>query len=312
MANSIYNCSQQDLYAAAHLGWNNCLSQLSDFTKFKLKYDAKLITAKLAEIEAAQKLPDDQKRGSLSETNRIILTREANTCLENWQKLKRYIVDAYDAEMQKPKLEAAGQKYYEKASAFNWDSVQSLLTSGNEFIKENLTDLTADKNMPPTFKKTFLDDKTTFEQNHHLFLGSQGTASIGTDTKIKANNELHTKLMSMLLDGQAIYVNDETLRKQFVFDSILNIVSGVGVAGIKGTITNQTNGTPLSNVHIEILKTSKQATTDTDGKFQITQVAAAHYTIKISADGYQTKEIADYEVKVGTMGTLNIQLTPNP
>ena len=92
---------------------------MTDFTAFKAKYTAAYITAQLAEIDTAAYLPDEQARAAKAESERITLTQLADTCLANWQKLKRYIADAFSTEQQKPNLESAGSQYYEKAGNYN-------------------------------------------------------------------------------------------------------------------------------------------------------------------------------------------------
>ena len=112
MTTANYNCNTQELYSAARLGWDSCSEQLTDFTAFKAKYTAAFITSQLAEIDIAANLPDDQARAAKAESERITLTQIATTCLANWQKLKRYIADAFSTEQQKPNIESAGSQYY--------------------------------------------------------------------------------------------------------------------------------------------------------------------------------------------------------
>ncbi|HRG59998.1 MAG TPA: hypothetical protein PK323_13670 [Bacteroidia bacterium] len=57
----------------------------------------------------------------------------------------------------------------------------------------------------------------------------------GTEAKIIANNKVYSNLISMFLDGQEIYKTNELIRKQFVFEQVLNLVSGTGTASIKFT-----------------------------------------------------------------------------
>ncbi len=305
-----YKCNTQELYSAARLGWDSCSEHLTDFTDFKAKYTAALITAQLAEIDFAANLPDDQARAAKAESERITLTHIADTCLANWQKLKRYIADAFSIEQQKPNLESAGSQYYEKAGNYNWDSLQGLLTAGQTYMTANLAALQANQNMPASFATTFANDKTAFDNLHQQFLQSEELSQQGTEAKIIANNKVYSNLISMFLDGQEIYKTNEVIKKQFVFDQVLNLVSGTGTAGIKGYITADNTNAPLQGALIVIEQNGKSATTDQDGKYQILQVAANTYNIKIGSEGYTSKLIENFVVKTGTVSTLSATLVP--
>lgn len=305
-----YKCNTQELYSAARLGWDSCSEQLTDFAAFKAKYTAAYITAQLAEIDSAANLPDDQARAAKAESERITLTQIADTCLSNWQKLKRYIADAFPAEQQKPNQEAAGSQYYEKAGNYNWDSLQGLLTSGQTYIAANLAALQANQNLPASFQATFSSDKTAFDNLHQQFLQSEELSQQGTEAKIIANNKVYSNLISMFLDGQEIYKTNEVIKKQFVFDQVLNLVSGTGTAGIKGYITSDDTNLPIEGARVEIEQNGKGSKTDQDGKYQILQVAANTYNVKIGAEGYTSKLIENVVVKTGTVSTLSATLVP--
>ena len=303
-----YRCSQQELYTACRLGWQSCQQHLADFANFKPRYTSSFIDGKLKEVEIALTLKDDQARGEQSEILRINLGEAATTCLANWQKLKRYIADAFPENLQKPKLEAAGQAYYAAAGQNNWDSCRGLLTNGSTFIHNNLADLTANENMPDTFESKFNDDKGKFESIHRDFLDSEETSVINTEGKITANNNIYSSLIAMFLDGQEIFKTQEAVQKQFIFDQVLNLVSGTGTAGIKGQITNSKDKSPIVGASITILLTNKTTITDGNGKYEINQVAAGKYQVVISAEGYIEKTISEQEVKVGTVSTLSVEL----
>ena len=308
MVKPTYNCSQQELYTACRLGWQSCEQHLTDFINLKARYNATFIKDRLKEVEITASLKDDQARGEQSEVLRINLQDIATICLANWQKLKRYIADAFPDAEQKPRLESAGQSYYLPASQNNWDSMRGLLTNGNTFIEDNFSSLSANENMPDLFKGNFLDGKNKFEKLHQDFLDSEESAIINTENKITANNDIHGKLMTMFLDGQEIFKSQEAIQRQFIFSELMNLVSGTGTAGIKGYITNSKDKAPIVGAMIKIANSTKSATTDDTGKYELNQVAAGKYQIEISAEGYQTKTIAEQEVKVGTMSTLSVDL----
>ncbi len=304
---NLYSCSQSELYTICELGWNSCNQHITQFADLKAKYTTQYIADRLAEIQAAEILPDEQARNSVPEQYRIQLEQATKTVLESYQRLKRYIAEAYPPELQKPQLEAAGQLYYTAAANNNWDKVKLLLISANNYLTNNLNDLTANLNMPATFPATFATQATNFNTLHIKFLDSEETASIQAQQKIQANNNIYSSLMSMFLDGQEIFRQDEATQKQFIFTEVLLKVSGAGTAGIKGYITDSQNEDPISNATVQIL--NKSALTDSDGRYQILQLPAGIHTLKVEVAGYQPKT-QTITIQVGTITTTSLTLNP--
>lgn len=312
MAKSNYNCTEQELYTICETGWNSCKQQLPRFASFKGKYVLLFIDGKLAAIKVARELPDEQQRNAAYETANVNLKKQGRKCCDMWQMLKRYVADAFPADQQKPLLEGAGYNYYDKASNNNWDSVKGLMTSGSTFIAAVLADLTANNNMPLTFQADFNTAKSDFETLHQEFIQAEEDSRVGQDTKMNANNAIHADLMNMLLDGQEIFKNEEPLLKQFVFAELLYLASGTGTAGFKGRVTTAGTDVGIEGVKVAIKGSDKTAVTDADGRYEITQLVSGKYTIVFEKEGYESKVITDFVVKVGTVSNLNVELTPKP
>ncbi len=310
MIQALYGCSQQELYTVCQLALISCNQHIIEFGNFKAKYNPAYITARQNEIIAAEELPDAQARGAQSEVLRVLLIEKNKEALDIWQGLKRYNADAFPKNQQKAKLEEAGQNYYEDASKNDWDATKGLLSSGNLFITNNLAELVANDNMPPAFATQFSTLKTQFTTLHLDFLNKRETSETGTQEKIIANNIIYDKLMSMLLDGQYIFRNDPATKKQFVFADLIYKASGAGTAGIKGTVTDAVSQLPLKDVEIRLLLTVKKGKTDEEGKYEITRVAHGEFNIEARLAGYETKIISKFEILVGTVSTVNIELTP--
>ncbi len=306
MITANYPCSQQELYMVCRLGWQSCEENLAAFTDFKTTYDAALITTRRTEVEAAAGLPDFQTRDSISEGFRVELKTLARKCLANWQRLKRHIADAWPAEQQKNKTEAAGQNYYEKAGNFEWDACRGLLASGLSFIDDNMATLTA-AGMPAGFQPVFKNDKILFENKQQEFLNSVETGKIETETKGKANNDIYAKVINMFLDGQEIFKNEDAVKDQFVFDQVLGVVSGTDAAGFKGVIKDSVTGLPVAGAVLTVKGSAKTATSDADGRYKITGLAAGEYQVTVGAEGYVGQEI-NQVVKVGTESNLDISM----
>lgn len=306
-----YNCTQQELYTIAKVAWQSNLQHLVDFNDFKTKYDNAYATARLAEVNAAESIPDEQARNAASEINRIILEEAAVACLNAWQKLKRYTADAFPVAYQKVKLEESGSDYYLKASQSNWESVQGLMSSGENYLIKNQTALVANNNMPAAFSATFTALKTDFNTKLTTFLDSEEIAKQGTQAKVSANNNIYSFLIDMMLDGQEIFKTDEAIRSQFIFSDVLYLVSGAGSAGFKGIVTSTDGITPVKGAIISIIGKTNTATSDTDGKYNYSPIASGTYNLTITATGYADLLVTDHKVLVGTISTLNIKLTPS-
>lgn len=314
MVTPTYKCSQQTLYAVCRSGWASCNTYLAQFTAFSPLYDGAYITARVAEITAAEALPDAEQRTEDSRTLRVNLVNAATTGMDLWQRLKRYITKAYPADQVEIKLNAAGQSHYRKAGQDDWGAVSRLLLDGEAFITANTADLTAGNNMPPTFPVTFNAAKSGYDTTYQSFITAGQTDEVETQTKLNANNALHATLMTMFSDGRELFKNDEAVKKLFTWEQVLLNVEGPGIAGARGEITNLATGNPIAvPANLEFSGPSDYATvSDSDGRYQMSPMAAGTYTVTVSATGYQTQVINNVEIQTGVLKTLDIALTPAP
>jgi hypothetical protein len=308
MINRTFNCTQQELYSVCNLGWQSCQQQLPAFADFKARYTAAYITQMLAQVATAQNMPDAQARNADREGLRIQLTQQLQACLGNWQRLKRYIADAFTLDLQKPNLEAAGQKYYTQAANADWEAAQALLVSGSNFIANKLAQLTAAQNMPASFQAGFDEVKQQYEALYLQFVQSEEAARVETENKVIANNDIHAKLMNMFLDGQEIFKDNEALKRQFTFEQVLLLVSGPGAAGLKGMVTDSVTGSPLANVQVSLLPGGRIATSNNDGHYAFAQLSANSYTVLFAAAGYQPFTL-QLQVLTSVTHTSNVQLS---
>lgn len=233
-----YPCKQLELYAVLRIGLGNYREKLADFTAFKAKYDATWGDDFETEINAAAAMPDFQTRDEVTETLGVQLEAKATECANKWQDLKRYIADVEAwSNSQKAKLEAAGSTLYAQAAHGNWDVMMGMLQTANNFITNNLAELTLDDNMPAGFQGEFTALATGFGTIYtSLADGIQDNAEL-TDEKVSENNTLHAKLMTMFLDGQAIFRHSGAEQERFIFQHVLSIVRGS--AGVTKTFDIQ-------------------------------------------------------------------------
>ena len=165
-----YPCSQKDLYSIMETAWRNFDEHQFEFAALKALYTVLYSTNAKAAIAAAKALPDNQARGEAAESLRVSLVDQAETCRQNFQKLKSYIVTAYpNKALHKGKFEAAGQLYYDGASNEDWESVSQLNQSGSNFIAANSVALLAGANMPVGFQAAYDGDASTFLSTYDNF-----------------------------------------------------------------------------------------------------------------------------------------------
>lgn len=79
---------------------------------------------------------------------------------------------------------------------------------------------------------------------------------------------------------------------------------------LKGTVTNQTDGTPIADATVTIVETTQSATTAPDGKYLIKPVSNGTYTVTVTKTGFNNFQITGVEVKLGQITSLDVELTP--
>ena len=306
--NPTYKCTQQELYAAANLGWQNYLDNVGDFTAHKAKYTPQLANDALAALLAAKNIPDAETRGSVPEALRIQLEQAGDVCLNNWQILKSYIADAFPEELQKVMLEAAGAKYYRKARNEGWTEMESLLSTAVQFMSDNEDALSqSGNNMPAAFPTKFSTDKTTFETAYASFIAAEQGSEGGTTTKIAANNACYDTLAKMLADGQVIYRKDEAKRPLFVFDTLLSYVKAPGTTGLRIVAKEKITQLPVPGFAVTAQPGNVQGATDENGVL-VLPLSENTYTIIGFKDGFDpfTEEV---DINTGTVSRKNVELT---
>jgi len=306
MATKNYNCTQPELYAVCRNGWANYNRSLASFTIFRPIYTNPYGLSRIAEITAAELLPDEQTRDAAAESARVTLSLAGEVCLSNWQTLKRYIIAAFQPSYHKSMLEAAGSMLYEQARGENWDVLNELNVSGSRFIAANNTVLSNNQNMPAFFPGNFNNAKTGYEAKYLAFTQAEETAKSQTDAKVVANNNLYSKLISMFLDGQEIFKSNTTLVQEFIFADVLNLITSPGAAGLKGVIRNSAGNAPLEGVTVTIVELAKTAVSDVDGSYDFSRIASGDFTVKFEKAGFTTVTLNAFRIPVGTTVTKDV------
>jgi hypothetical protein len=303
-----FSCTQQELYLVCRLGWSACKRNLPVFSTFKSRYTEAFIAERLAEVAAAEAIPDDKTRRDLPIEIRINMTQMGGDCLVLFQSLKRYLADAFPANLYEAKLSAAGQPYVAKASQLNRDALNNLNNTALQFIQNNKVELMANDNMPADFVDRYklAKDKFTTIQTEYIN-ASMGAKTLTVDNT-DANNGIYDKVMGMFKDAQEVFRQSPMLQKQFTFSEMLFAASGAGVASVRGTITAADSGLGIKDAAVTVMFKDKTVTSDKLGKYDLGQLAGGIYTITVSATGYQNQVFADFDVKFDTTNRLDVAL----
>ena len=248
---------------------------------------------------------------STSESKRRDLIKAHRLACKAWQALKRYISRSFDSDLVALKLKAAGGNYYAKAYADGWPEAQQMFTNAQNFIEANKDRLLTV--MPVDFQENFNNLAKDFKAKLADYEQSKEAISEGTQTRVKALNDIHRTFMEMMLDGQAIFEDNEAIRKQFIFTEVLSKVSGPGLAGVRGQVTEVLTNSPIANAVVTITdNTGKQiatATTDAEGKY-LANTPSGVYKVSVAANGFISRMVEDFSVDIGTVSKLDVALSP--
>ena len=287
--NKTFSCSQEVLYLVCTAAWNLCSNFLNQFTAFRAIYTATYVADNLQAVKDAQDLtPSLQSIGDRTLVRTACVNALTNV-QANWQRLKTYIDNAFDADQVRAQVKIAGGSFYAKVSSKNWSAAHSLIDAANTFITNNLDALTANGNMPADFQTTFQTDGDTFIAASAAYASVTIAAKQFTGEKNAANAAIYQALVNMLTDGKKIFADNKVAEKQFIFSRLVKIYKG-GSASLIGTVTN------ANNVGIEgavITSSNGQyiATTNKKGYYRITRIAEGTYNFTISCPGYTPVDV---------------------
>lgn len=307
-----YRCSQPELYAVARTGWNSFSQYILAFGDMRGFYDEAYANGAQTQITDAEAMPESQSRYAQSEVNRTELQAQADECLAKWQLLKRYISSSFNEAALKARMDEAGAMRYEKAGNYNWEELRMMNVQAVSFLNTHVADLSAGNNMPAAFPNVYTAAANLYSTRMQAYFDSEEAAYAETENKIAANNLVYDKLINMFKDGQEIFKNQEGIKNQFVFDSVLTTISGTRQAGVKGTVISAADNLPVAGAIITVAGSSKTATTDESGHYEIRPLAAGTYNLLVTAAGYTALSISAHPVITGTVSTLNLSLQTLP
>ena len=304
MASSNYGCSQPDLYNAVRIAWKAYLDNVDAFTQYSPFYKVALGTQKLADVDAADRLPDKAARQSVAKNARLELATARDGFMYQFGLLKSYINRIYQGSKRDLTMEAIGDGYAAKANSGNVGSLTALISSAVPYVEDNIAELTASNIMPPTFLAQLQAAAKATTEKYDAALAADQAVADNTDSKINANNALYADVKLMLTDAQSIFKNDANTLKLFVWATILDKTHGTRNAGVGGKITLDGTKNALAGVRVRILNTEKLVITDGEGRFEIAPLSMGSYTAIIEKEGYETLTLT-FEIKTGVTTRLN-------
>lgn len=287
-----YNCSQQELYEACKLLATNLYEHLDRFTAYKGKYNPGYVTNfKQMRIDA-RAIPDLDIRTADREVLRIELVELVKTqVFEAANFLEGYINEIFkNPEIRKVRLQEAGFGHYDAAMSDDWEEVNYLLEQGYTFIETHETELIdGGNNMPAGFKAQFEALKNEMDSKISTFLNLKDNSKAGTAVKINANNDLYDVATSICADGQRIFAKEPETKEQFVWQSILEVITPPGAAGFKVYVRDAVTFLPRVNAEVKIQLPGQPVIslfTDEDGFVHFKNLAAGTYEGNITGAGY--------------------------
>lgn len=311
MTTKQFNCSQADLVVVLGVALGSFEDFSTDFVLFSQMYEGDWLMDTREELTLAAAMPDEDALRSISEEIRRGLINARRAGCGAWQTLKRYISRSFEADLVPLKLKAAGGNYYKEAVNDGWPQALQMLTNGQNFIVANAANMAAV--MPATFPDTYGTKLTAYKKELNKYEQSKEAITEGTQKRLKALNQIHRKVMDMMLDGQEIFREDDVVRKQFVFTEVLGRVSGSGLAGVRGNIKDAISNMNIANAIVSVTNSDGQsigtATTDAEGNFLI-NTPSGEYNVGVVASNYNSRTIAGFTVDVGTVSRLDISLSP--
>jgi hypothetical protein len=308
----IYSCGQDQLYGGADLVIKSLTEELLSFTAFKGKYTNVYVTDLTGLLNTAKNLPALEQRLAEQEVARINLLTKLTLCLDVLNALRLYIRDAYpNAEIRDVRLKEAGFDDYTAASNANWEKLSSIMLKGKTFIVGHEAELLANDNMPVGFKASFDALEVTLQPEIVEMLNLRENNKQGTSAKIMANNALHLKIMEVCEDGAYIFRNDAAKRVQFIWTSVLELITPPGAAGLRGEVRASGTNVVIENVMVVLLPDGLPEITvytDAQGKYEFKNLPATTYLLKADKQGYTTYVEENVIITTGVVSTKNISL----
>ncbi len=303
-----YSLSMSVLYQTIRTIITNASNNIAALGSFKSKYNAAYLLTLQNPLDAAEAMKSEQARSAEHELLRIDMIGLGADCRQMWQNLKRYIADAYGSAQEVVMWDAAGWQYYTEASNENWDKLREMMQMGFLFIEEHEALLKTAGYMPDDFKDTFDDKRGAFNVKYDAFLIARENAEAGTAAKIAANNAVYESTVSLCLDGQVCFMNDEVKKKLFSIEAVSSLIKPTGSATVVVELRNAETNAVIPMFEMTNLSTERTVSAE-EGRAEMGQQAEGQTQYRIVADGYAEHTIT-VDVHAGVKTIEHVALTP--
>ena len=298
--------SEETLYGAAEIGWQNCLSHITAFQNFSAAYNPDFIAAQTAAITVAKALPNIDKRLGMLTSKRALLTDAASNCTHYWQTLLVYIQRSFAESQLASMRKIAGGEYYVQAAHQNWKSLDNMLIMASDFITTYIDDL-KNGNMPATFEADFNAKKTTFEMALKDYSDTKTNIQKDGDAKLAANNAVYQSLMTMLRDAKAIFRKQPNNKKIFTYTALAKMVGKKGRGGFRVSVKELITRMPVTTTTLLFQPGNITAFVNAGGIAEV-HLPKGVYSYTATTPGYDTAEGFNLQATAGVMHRVDIMV----
>lgn len=312
MENPNYGVAQWLLYQTDRLITENCRRNLTRFQEFSASYTEEKLNELDAENDAAEALKNEEQRAQEHKQLREELLPIFKSNQYKMQILKRYIEKAFAKEFWDMNFMSAGLDKYN--TEMNFAQAGNMYAEAKKYIAENKDVLSANDNMPANFETQFIANTAAFNAKLLAFETAETVAKVGTDEKIAANNAIYNKIMVVCQDGQAIFAGEDTLKSEFSFEKVSQLIRPIGPAGLKGKVIYMIDGKPVAGAVGEIEGTKHTATTNADGEYDFgSNLASGKFMVKWKLnDEVLSEEEVVIPAGVTVRDTVEVELPIEP
>jgi Carboxypeptidase regulatory-like domain len=110
-----------------------------------------------------------------------------------------------------------------------------------------------------------------------------------------------------------LIVNFHATTPDFVkkYESTRILIDPSTTRQLKDKVTNKSDASALHNAEITIVEQTKTAKTNSLGNYSIKPAPIGKFTIRVHLAGFTDVEIFDFDIKLGEITTLNVELVSN-
>lgn len=118
-----------------------------------------------------------------------------------------------------------------------------------------------------------------------------------------------TRICQKILDPIAVTLRTANQDWYNQYQNVRKVINTAqGTTSLDGTVTKQSDGTPLYNVEVKVNELNLIIHTDVNGFFRFAPIKRGTYTITFTLAGYEIITLAAFEIKMGHNVTKNISL----